>query len=162
MKLADLAKEIQTLKSLRHQRLIQLHAVCSAGEPVYIVTELMRKGNLQAFLGSECHPAGRLSGAARPPDRPRGNHLCPSGLGQAWPGTDSQRTGGVPVGVGPPVSLPLSQVGTDPAQPRCPSHFSPSLSVSVSVGDPEWAAREQLARVVAAAAQGPPRLRRGN
>nr|XP_044604344.1 tyrosine-protein kinase Srms isoform X4 [Equus asinus] len=52
MKLADLAKEIQTLKSLRHERLIRLHAVCSAGEPVYIVTELMRKGNLQAFLGS--------------------------------------------------------------------------------------------------------------
>ncbi|XP_054433463.1 tyrosine-protein kinase Srms [Pteronotus mesoamericanus] len=56
MKLADLATEIQTLKSLRHARLIQLHAVCSAGEPVYIVTELMRKGNLQAFLGS---PEGR-------------------------------------------------------------------------------------------------------
>uniref|UniRef100_A0A8C8YJM4 Tyrosine-protein kinase n=1 Tax=Prolemur simus TaxID=1328070 RepID=A0A8C8YJM4_PROSS len=52
VKLADLAKEIQTLKSLRHERLIRLHAVCSAGEPVYIVTELMRKGNLQAFLGS--------------------------------------------------------------------------------------------------------------
>lgn len=34
MKLADLAKEIQTLKSLRHERLIRLHAVCSAGEPV--------------------------------------------------------------------------------------------------------------------------------
>ncbi|XP_016058437.1 PREDICTED: tyrosine-protein kinase Srms [Miniopterus natalensis] len=56
MKLADLAKEIQTLKSLQHERLIQLHAVCSTGEPVYIVTELMRKGNLQAFLGS---PEGR-------------------------------------------------------------------------------------------------------
>ncbi|XP_019492734.1 PREDICTED: tyrosine-protein kinase Srms [Hipposideros armiger] len=56
MKLADLAKEIQTLKSLRHERLIRLHAVCSAGEPVYIVTELMCKGNLQAFLGS---PEGR-------------------------------------------------------------------------------------------------------
>nr|KAF6472613.1 src-related kinase lacking C-terminal regulatory tyrosine and N-terminal myristylation sites [Molossus molossus] len=56
MKLTDLAQEIQALKSLRHQRLIQLHAVCSAGEPVYIVTELMRKGNLQAFLGS---PEGR-------------------------------------------------------------------------------------------------------
>lgn len=53
MKLPDLAKEIQTLKSLRHERLIRLHAVCSAGEPVYIVTELMRKGSLQAFLGSE-------------------------------------------------------------------------------------------------------------
>uniref|UniRef100_M3YAC9 Tyrosine-protein kinase n=1 Tax=Mustela putorius furo TaxID=9669 RepID=M3YAC9_MUSPF len=56
MKLADLSKEIQTLKSLRHERLIQLHAVCSAGQPVYIVTELMRKGSLQAFLGS---PEGR-------------------------------------------------------------------------------------------------------
>lgn len=52
VKLADLAQEIQTLKSLRHERLIRLHAVCSAGEPVYIVTELMHKGSLQAFLGS--------------------------------------------------------------------------------------------------------------
>ncbi|XP_023560093.1 tyrosine-protein kinase Srms isoform X2 [Octodon degus] len=52
MKLADLAKEIEALKSLRHERLIRLHAVCSVGAPVYIVTELMRKGNLQAFLGS--------------------------------------------------------------------------------------------------------------
>ncbi|KAM6147633.1 tyrosine-protein kinase Srms [Erethizon dorsatum] len=52
MKLADLTKEIEALKSLRHERLIRLHAVCSVGEPVYIVTELMRKGNLQAYLGS--------------------------------------------------------------------------------------------------------------
>ncbi|XP_006873403.1 PREDICTED: tyrosine-protein kinase Srms [Chrysochloris asiatica] len=52
MKLADLAKEIHALKSLRHERLIRLHAVCSAGEPVYIVTELMRKGNLQTYLAS--------------------------------------------------------------------------------------------------------------
>lgn len=79
MKLADLAKEIQTLKSLRHERLIQLHAVCSTGEPVYIVTELMRKGNLQAFLGSECAPAGRLSVGSTTfgPGRP----LLPSGTG---------------------------------------------------------------------------------
>ncbi|XP_078228252.1 tyrosine-protein kinase Srms isoform X1 [Callithrix jacchus] len=56
MKLTDLAKEIQTLKGLRHKRLIRLHAVCSAGEPVYIVTELMGKGNLRAYLGS---PEGR-------------------------------------------------------------------------------------------------------
>ncbi|XP_027478255.1 tyrosine-protein kinase Srms isoform X3 [Zalophus californianus] len=59
MKLADLSKEIQTLKSLKHERLIRLHAVCSEGQPVYIVTELMRKGNLQAFLGS---PEGRALG----------------------------------------------------------------------------------------------------
>ncbi|XP_044241541.1 tyrosine-protein kinase Srms [Ursus arctos] len=58
-KLADLSKEIQTLKSLRHERLIRLHAVCSTGQPVYIVTELMRKGNLQAFLGT---PEGRALG----------------------------------------------------------------------------------------------------
>lgn len=56
MKLADLSKEIQTLKSLKHERLIRLHAVCSTGQPVYIVTELMRKGSLQAFLGSEWVP----------------------------------------------------------------------------------------------------------
>lgn len=54
MKLADLAKGIQMLKSLRHERLIELHTVWSTGEPVYIVTELMGKGHLQAFLGSEC------------------------------------------------------------------------------------------------------------
>lgn len=80
MKLADLAKEIQMLKSLRHERLIQLHAVCSIGEPVYIVTELMRKGNLQAFLGSECAPPGRLSEGSTtfgPGKRP----LLPSGTG---------------------------------------------------------------------------------
>ncbi|XP_034881455.1 tyrosine-protein kinase Srms isoform X1 [Mirounga leonina] len=59
MKLADLSKEIQTLKSLKHERLIRLHAVCSMGQPVYIVTELMRKGSLQAFLGS---PEGRAVG----------------------------------------------------------------------------------------------------
>lgn len=53
MKLADLTKEIEALKSLRHERLIRLHAICSLGEPVYIVTELMGKGNLQAYLGSE-------------------------------------------------------------------------------------------------------------
>ncbi|XP_055964013.1 tyrosine-protein kinase Srms [Sorex fumeus] len=56
MKPADLTQEIQTLKSLQHERLIRLHAVCSAGSPVYIVTELMRKGSLQAYLGS---PEGR-------------------------------------------------------------------------------------------------------
>ncbi|XP_066482769.1 tyrosine-protein kinase Srms [Tiliqua scincoides] len=48
----DFAKEIQNLKSLKHARLIKLLAVCSVGEPVYIVTELMRKGNLHRYLNS--------------------------------------------------------------------------------------------------------------
>nr|XP_016848966.1 PREDICTED: tyrosine-protein kinase Srms isoform X1 [Anolis carolinensis] len=48
----DFAKEIQNLKSLKHTRLIKLLAICSMGEPVYIVTELMRKGNLHSYLNS--------------------------------------------------------------------------------------------------------------
>ncbi|XP_047396943.1 tyrosine-protein kinase Srms isoform X3 [Sciurus carolinensis] len=52
MKMADLSKEIEVLKTLRHERLIRLYAVCSHEEPVYIVTELMRKGNLQSYLAS--------------------------------------------------------------------------------------------------------------
>lgn len=81
MKLADLAKEIQTLKSLRHKRLIRLHAVCSVGEPVYVVTELMSKGSLQAFLGSECGPSQRpVCGRALPA---RGTDTCPP-LSQAF------------------------------------------------------------------------------
>ncbi|XP_034979586.1 tyrosine-protein kinase Srms [Zootoca vivipara] len=48
----DFAKEIQNLKFLKHTRLIKLLAICSVGEPVYIVTELMRKGNLHNYLNS--------------------------------------------------------------------------------------------------------------
>ncbi|KAK9404918.1 tyrosine-protein kinase Srms [Crotalus adamanteus] len=48
----DFVKEIRNLKSLKHTRLIKLLAVCSMGEPVYIVTELMRKGNLHSYLNS--------------------------------------------------------------------------------------------------------------
>lgn len=78
MKLGDLAQEIRTLKSLQHEHLIRLHAVCSAGEPVYIVTELMCKGSLQAFLGSEC------SVPARPPPVGTGRgDTCPL-LGMAF------------------------------------------------------------------------------
>lgn len=87
MKLTDLAKEIQTLKSLRHERLIRLHAVCSAGEPVYIVTELMCKGSLQAFLGSECCPAATcplLGMAQRVVVGSGQQRIWTSGLGQAW------------------------------------------------------------------------------
>lgn len=48
-------KEIQALKNLHHPKLIQLLALCSRGEPVYIVTELMTKGSLKFYLGSESH-----------------------------------------------------------------------------------------------------------
>ncbi|XP_075703161.1 tyrosine-protein kinase Srms [Rhinoderma darwinii] len=47
---SDFEKEINALKNLCHRNLIQLLAVCSFGEPVYIVTELMVKGNLNDYL----------------------------------------------------------------------------------------------------------------
>ncbi|XP_018415115.1 PREDICTED: tyrosine-protein kinase Srms [Nanorana parkeri] len=46
----DLEKEMNALKTLCHRNLIRLLAVCSIGEPVYLVTELMTKGNLQDYL----------------------------------------------------------------------------------------------------------------
>lgn len=60
MKAEDFTKEIQNLKRLRHEKLIQLHAVCSLDEPVYIITELMRKGNLHSYLNSEYPGKGIL------------------------------------------------------------------------------------------------------
>lgn len=50
----EFVKEVQALKSLHHPKLIQLLAMCSRGEPVYIVTELMSKGSLKSYLGCEC------------------------------------------------------------------------------------------------------------
>ncbi|KAK5624094.1 hypothetical protein CRENBAI_015010 [Crenichthys baileyi] len=48
----EFVKEVQALKSLHHPKLIQLLAMCSRGEPVYIVTELMSKGSLISYLAS--------------------------------------------------------------------------------------------------------------
>ncbi|XP_040917278.1 tyrosine-protein kinase Srms [Toxotes jaculatrix] len=48
----EFVKEVQALKSLHHPKLIQLLAMCSRGEPVYIVTELMSKGSLKSYLSS--------------------------------------------------------------------------------------------------------------
>ncbi|XP_017281727.1 tyrosine-protein kinase SRK3-like isoform X1 [Kryptolebias marmoratus] len=53
----EFVKEVQALKSLHHPKLIQLLAMCSRGEPVYIVTELMSKGSLKSYLTS---PEGQL------------------------------------------------------------------------------------------------------
>lgn len=49
----EFVKEVQALKSLHHPKLIQLLAMCSRGEPVYIVTELMSKGSLKSYLTCE-------------------------------------------------------------------------------------------------------------
>lgn len=51
----DFLAEAQIMKKLRHPKLIQLYAVCTQDEPIYIVTELMRHGSLLEYLqgGSE-------------------------------------------------------------------------------------------------------------
>ncbi|XP_064624330.1 tyrosine-protein kinase Src42A-like [Lineus longissimus] len=46
----DFLAEAQIMKKLRHPKLIQLYAVCTQDEPIYIVTELMRNGSLLEYL----------------------------------------------------------------------------------------------------------------
>ncbi|XP_036438445.1 uncharacterized protein LOC118816046 isoform X2 [Colossoma macropomum] len=46
----DFLHEAQIMKKLRHPNLIQLYAVCTVGEPIYIITELMSNGSLLEYL----------------------------------------------------------------------------------------------------------------
>lgn len=46
----DFLSEAQIMKKLRHPKLIQLYAVCTLEEPIYIITELMRNGSLLEYI----------------------------------------------------------------------------------------------------------------
>ncbi|KAM4030986.1 protein-tyrosine kinase 6 [Anomaloglossus baeobatrachus] len=46
-------RETSFLKSLRHRNLLSLYAVCSVGNPYYIITEHLSKGDLLNFLRGE-------------------------------------------------------------------------------------------------------------
>ncbi|NWU12211.1 FRK kinase, partial [Cephalopterus ornatus] len=46
----DFLREAQIMKNLRHPKLIQLYAVCTLEDPIYIITELMRFGSLLEYL----------------------------------------------------------------------------------------------------------------
>ncbi|GAB0100527.1 Tyrosine-protein kinase [Sergentomyia squamirostris] len=46
----DFLAEAQIMKKLRHAKLIQLYAVCTMEEPIYIITELMKHGSLLEYL----------------------------------------------------------------------------------------------------------------
>uniref|UniRef100_A0A3Q3A8M0 Tyrosine-protein kinase n=1 Tax=Kryptolebias marmoratus TaxID=37003 RepID=A0A3Q3A8M0_KRYMA len=48
----DFLREAQIMKKLRHSKLIQLYAVCTTEEPIYIITELMKNGSLLEYLQS--------------------------------------------------------------------------------------------------------------
>lgn len=49
----DFLAEAQIMKKLRHSKLIQLYAVCTVEEPIYIITELMKHGSLLEYLQGE-------------------------------------------------------------------------------------------------------------
>ncbi|XP_003781652.1 tyrosine-protein kinase FRK [Otolemur garnettii] len=65
----DFLREAQIMKSLRHPKLIQLYAVCTLEDPIYIITELMRHGSLQEYLqndaGSKIHLVQQVDIAAQ-------------------------------------------------------------------------------------------------
>ena len=50
MEVDDFIKEAQVMKKLIHPNLLQLFAVCTLEEPIFIVTELMKHGSLQEYL----------------------------------------------------------------------------------------------------------------
>ena len=50
MKVADFVAEAQVMKKIHHPNLLQLYAVCTLEEPIFIVTELMKHGALLDYL----------------------------------------------------------------------------------------------------------------
>jgi fyn-related kinase len=46
-------QEAQIMKKLNHAKLVQLYAVCTKGDPIYIITELMTNGSLLEYLQSD-------------------------------------------------------------------------------------------------------------
>ena len=46
----DFIKEAQVMKKLRHSNLLQLYSVCTAEEPILIITELVKHGSLLEYL----------------------------------------------------------------------------------------------------------------
>ena len=50
MEVDDFIKEAQVMKKLHHPNLLQLYAVCTMEEPIYIITELMKHGSLLEYL----------------------------------------------------------------------------------------------------------------
>lgn len=46
----DFLKEAKIMKNLNHPNLVKLYAVCTADEPIYIVTELLSQGSLLSYL----------------------------------------------------------------------------------------------------------------
>ena len=52
---SGLHKEAEFMKQLKHTSIIQLYAVCTQEEPIYIITELMKHGRLLDYLRGDGH-----------------------------------------------------------------------------------------------------------
>jgi len=50
---SDFLKEATVMKQLRHRNVVQLYAVCVEEEPIYVVTEPTKYGNLRDYLQSD-------------------------------------------------------------------------------------------------------------
>ncbi|KAF7207375.1 tyrosine-protein kinase FRK [Nothobranchius furzeri] len=61
MDTSDFLREAQLMKKLRHPKLIQLYAVCTTEEPIYIITELMKNGSLLDYLQKDKGTSLRIS-----------------------------------------------------------------------------------------------------
>eukprot|EP00063_Salmo_salar_P036769 XP_014011604.1 PREDICTED: tyrosine-protein kinase SRK2-like isoform X2 [Salmo salar] len=49
----DFLNEAQIMRTMEHPNIIKLLAVCTKKEPIYIITELMKKGSLLEYLKSK-------------------------------------------------------------------------------------------------------------
>ncbi|EGD72947.1 TK/SFK-SRC protein kinase [Salpingoeca rosetta] len=56
----EFLKEAQLMKKLKHDNLVRLYAVCSIGEPIFIITEFMKNGALLEYLKTPAGEALRL------------------------------------------------------------------------------------------------------
>ena len=54
----DFLQEALVMNKLRHPQLIHLHAVCTKEDPVYIITEFMKYGNLLEYLKGDGNTLG--------------------------------------------------------------------------------------------------------
>ncbi|XP_063315620.1 protein-tyrosine kinase 6 [Pelobates fuscus] len=55
-------KETSFLKTLHHRNLLSLYAVCSVGDPYYIITELLPRGDLLNYLRGLEHDQASIDG----------------------------------------------------------------------------------------------------
>jgi serine/threonine protein kinase len=51
--LNEFKKELEINKKLKHEKIVKLWCVCTNGEPIYLVTEYMAKGDLLKILKTD-------------------------------------------------------------------------------------------------------------